>query len=343
MSSLQDPEILLQATALMGMASFCVWTGAKRSLPKEDENIETESISSEDALKFPFLASGALFSIYIVLRYVDPAWVATLMTVYFALLGAFGVQAAISPSVTKMLIPLVKTAGDKMKVCFIDGKENPVDLAEFTRGSIVSLVIGSIISGIYVATRHWISTNIIAMCIVIFGLQTIKIDNFKVACILLSGLFLYDIFWVFGTDVMVTVSKGVDGPIKIIFPSDIITGGIMSKRHGILGLGDIMIPGIVVAMMYRFDMSRTAGQAKPATPYFHATWAAYVAGLVITFIALHVSKHAQPALLYLSPIGIITPLCTAWVRGEMKELFAYNEAETKKDDVGDSAKKAKEE
>ena len=37
-------------------------------------------------------------------------------------------------------------------------------------------------------------------------------------CILLGGLFFYDIFWVFGTNVMVTVAKSFDAPIKLVFP-----------------------------------------------------------------------------------------------------------------------------
>ena len=36
--------------------------------------------------------------------------------------------------------------------------------------------------------------------------------------LLLSGLFFYDVFWVFGTPVMVTVAKSLDAPIKLVFP-----------------------------------------------------------------------------------------------------------------------------
>ena len=36
--------------------------------------------------------------------------------------------------------------------------------------------------------------------------------------LLLCGLFFYDIFWVFGTPVMVTVAKSLDAPIKLVFP-----------------------------------------------------------------------------------------------------------------------------
>lgn len=35
---------------------------------------------------------------------------------------------------------------------------------------------------------------------------------------MLWGLFFYDIFWVYGTDVMVTVAKSLEAPIKLQFP-----------------------------------------------------------------------------------------------------------------------------
>lgn len=46
------------------------------------------------------------------------------------------------------------------------------------------------------------------------AIELISLDSVGVGCLLLGGLFLYDIFWVFGTDVMVTVAKGLEVPIK---------------------------------------------------------------------------------------------------------------------------------
>jgi minor histocompatibility antigen H13 len=57
---------------------------------------------------------------------------------------------------------------------------------------------------------------------------------------LLWGLFFYDIFWVYGTDVMVTVAKSLDAPIKLLFPIDFTT---TPPKFSMLGLGDIVIPG----------------------------------------------------------------------------------------------------
>ena len=47
-------------------------------------------------------------------------------------------------------------------------------------------------------------------------------------------------FWVFGTDVMVSVAKGLNAPIKILFPKAL---GVTPVPVSMLGLGDIVIPG----------------------------------------------------------------------------------------------------
>ena len=41
-------------------------------------------------------------------------------------------------------------------------------------------------------------------------------NSFKVGAALLIGLFFYDIYFVFGTDVMMTVATKIDAPVKIL-------------------------------------------------------------------------------------------------------------------------------
>jgi minor histocompatibility antigen H13 len=76
------------------------------------------------------------------------------------------------------------------------------------------------------------------------------IGNFKNGFMLLVLLFFYDIFFVFGTDVMLTVAKGIDAPIKLLFPKDYSEE---KPKYSLLGLGDIVIPGIFVSLCLRFD------------------------------------------------------------------------------------------
>ena len=92
---------------------------------------------------------------------------------------------------------------------------------------------------------------------------------------------------------MVTVATSFDGPIKIVFPKDLLVNWLAADKHAMLGLGDIVLPGIGIALLRRFDHS--IGQGFPW--YFAVTLLAYVAGLVLTMVVMHCFKTAQPALL----------------------------------------------
>ena len=92
-----------------------------------------------------------------------------------------------------------------------------------------------------------------------FCIQTIErvsLGSYKIGAILLTGLFFYDIFWVFGTEVMVTVAKSFDGPIKLLFRRsfETVVDGVTKKAEfSLLGLGDIVVPGKVSSThMYIF-------------------------------------------------------------------------------------------
>lgn len=109
-----------------------------------------------------------------------------------------------------------------------------------------------------------------------------------------------------------------------------------------LGLGDIVIPGIFIAFMLRFDHRYIIllnlelmknreyiliyfyvfySLKRKTNTYFNATFLAYFLGLLTTVFVMHVYKAAQPALLYLVPACLITPIMVALVCGDLKTLF----------------------
>jgi minor histocompatibility antigen H13 len=121
-----------------------------------------------------------------------------------------------------------------------------------------------------------------------------------------------------------------------------------------LGLGDIVIPGLFVALMLRFDVRKLGlGEDLPSgmssrLPYFRAVMSAYVAGLVTTIVAMNMFSAAQPALLYLVPACLLTVLTLAFFKGELAELWAYSEEDEendgeKKDSKEDDTKEEKKE
>lgn len=175
----------------------------------------------------------------------------------------------------------------------------------------------------YMLTKHWIANNVIAIAFAIQGIALVSVGSYKIGCGLLSGLFFYDIFWVFGTDVMVTVAKSFDGPIKVVWPKDLMAA---TYSFSMLGLGDIVIPGLFLALLLRYDVKRSKNKKHFSAPYFNTTFVGYILGLAITMFVMHVFRAAQPALLYLVPACILTSAVTGLVLGDFSGLLNYSEA-----------------
>merc|ERR1712217_948607 len=160
--------------------------------------------------------------------------------------------------------------------------------------------------------------------------------------IMLVGLFFYDVFWVFGSkpvfgsNVMVSVAKGVEAPIKLMFPRSL--GGCGKLLHSMLGLGDIVVPGIFIAFLAKWDAVKIGEGKSNSFVYLNTTMVAYTFSLITTVAIMLFFNAAQPALLYIVPYVLIASLVVALARGEFKELWNYvitedeepSEAEEKK-------------
>lgn len=75
----------------------------------------------------------------------------------------------------------------------------------------------------------------------------------------------------------------------MIFPQDILEKGIYADKMALLGLGDIVIPGIFIALLLRYDFSLK----RNSKVYFFTSFIAYVLALFCTIFVMHVWKHAQ--------------------------------------------------
>ncbi|KAG9292309.1 hypothetical protein G9A89_009121 [Geosiphon pyriformis] len=292
----------------------------------EDEN-STESLSTEDAYLFPIFGSGVLFSLYLVFKLLNRDYVNYLVTAYFSLLGII--------AITTLGVYIVKNY-TKIKVTSykftLSKKSKEIYKANFSLIHFGSLIFSFILTGYYIATKNWIASNVFGLAFAFNGIQMLSLDSFKTGMILLSGLFFYDVFWVFGTEVMVTVAKSFDAPIKVVWPKQIFgLGPDEPLQFTMLGLGDIVVPGIYVALCLRFDhylyIKKNPNASRHSlfqTTYFNSCFTAYILGLLTTILVMHTFKAAQPALLYLSPACIFSVLITGLIKGQLKELFNYS-------------------
>jgi len=318
--------------SLLIMALIPIWIGSFRSVKSHKEMRENsdrtgekpETMSQKDAAMFPLIASCALFGLYIFFQVFSKEHVNMLLSVYFFVLGIFALAHTVSPLFNK-LIPECVVGSNSYHFEFTstskDGQtKEDIVVYDFTSPDLVALAASAAVGVWYFMHKHWLANNLFGMAFAINGVELLHLNKVVTGCILLGGLFFYDIFWVFGTNVMVTVAKSFEAPIKLVFPQDLLENGLAAKNMAMLGLGDIVIPGIFVALLLRYDYSLNRGNSRF---YFYTTFLAYIAGLVLTIVVMHFYKHAQPALLYLVPACLGAPILMALVRGDIKSMFSY--------------------
>eukprot|EP01068_Selenidium_serpulae_P008742 Selendium_serpulae@DN5062_c0_g1_i3.p1 len=232
-----------------------IFIGSHRSLmqkevdPDSGERVsQHETLTQRDAMLFPIIASASLLGLYLAYKFLPPFWVNVLLASYVSVVGIV----TLSQSIASMLDNLNPGTSAKIATVSLDpfhwfsqGSEWDLDLTVNYCGA---LVVATCLSVGWLVTKNWILHNVLAIAFSIEGIAFISVGSFRIATILLCLLFFYDVFWVFGTDVMVTVAKSFEGPIKIIMPRS-----IDPFAFSILGLGDIVIPGVLIAMTLRFD------------------------------------------------------------------------------------------
>ncbi|CUS09437.1 unnamed protein product [Tuber aestivum] len=134
--------------------------------------------------------------------------------------------------------------------------KNPTFKATFWVGDLAGLVAGILAVGTYaLGGKHWLLTNIMGTSFAYGAVQLLSPTTFTTASILLGALFFYDIFFVFYTPMMVTVATTLDVPIKLLFPRPSASPS-SAQALAMLGLGDVVIPGLVIAMALRYDLWR---------------------------------------------------------------------------------------
>ncbi|KAL2367901.1 minor histocompatibility antigen H13 [Blastomyces gilchristii SLH14081] len=279
--------------------------------------------------------------------------------------------------------------------------------SRFTILDVISIIIA--LAAVYFFTfvsKPWWLTNFLGFSVSYGAMQFMSPTTFGTASLVLGALFFYDIYFVFFTPLMVTVAKSLDIPIKLVFPRPATPGADPAlESMAMLGLGDIVVPGMVMGLALRFDLflyykakaarlersekipyvsatgrwgerfwttwftstSRyepivfpqrldgklTSHEAKnfPKT-YFHASIVGYVIGMLATLLAMQISHHAQPALLYLVPCVLGSLWIPALVKGDITEMWNFsdvveeeeeNEAEKGKDSGDKSEKKEEKE
>lgn len=223
---------------------------------------------------------------------------------------------------------------------------------------------------------YWFIQDVMGVCFCVLIMGLIQINTIMVASVLLSLVFVYDVFhvlvspYIFGSSVMVDVAMGSSSqslsyclkyplekackgrfaplPQLLAFPwMNDFRGGF-----SMLGLGDIILPGLLVSFAARYDAAtalvRKCAQASARSSgggdtdhditsgnyslgrlskalfqgYFGPLTIAYGVGLMLAYVVVWTTQTGQPALLYIVPATLGTIFFLGFRRRELSDLWS---------------------
>ncbi|KAL6768103.1 PSL2 [Auxenochlorella protothecoides x Auxenochlorella symbiontica] len=335
---LAGPLLWALAVGCVALGSALAAAAQRRALdapPPKDSDSEAEGpraradpgfvVSRVGAGGFVVVASTLLLLFY----YLDDDWLASLLTFVF--------MAACWSPLAEALAAAVELAlwrAPRLRASLND----PAPLPLFGPvGLLQAVSVVATVTTIDIWREHrdagwaWAVQDAMGAALLVSLLRTVRLPDLATACILLPLAFLYDVWWVFlqplvtgGPSVMVEVAGGGAGgprfPMVLLAP----TPGLGDNpAMAILGLGDVALPGLLVVLTWRWDVTQRFLGVRPSH-YGPCALAGYAVGLTATYAALRVGLFGdagQPALLYLVPSTLGTTCALAAARSELGRLW----------------------
>lgn len=330
---------LTASTALLAMASLTIIFGAVWSLYDQmshSQRDETESnphggraaaahgsglegleITESSAAYFVVFASVVLLVIFFTMQH----WVFIVIKGVFCFAAVQGLTALFFAAIESSF----KSMSQDINLP-VFGTVNAVSVPSVSL-AVITVLVWLINQG---ADWAWVLQDVMGMSFLVNVLRLVHLPNLKVGSMLLMGAMCYDIFWVyiqphlFGNEsVMVKVAKGGEKheslPMLFLFPR---LGGSVGD-FSMLGYGDVILPGLLIVHNHLFD-NRKVESGRPRMRYLVPSIGAYIAGLLLTFMALYFEvggQGGQPALCYLVPTVLGGTVAYAHSRGEFKEMW----------------------
>ncbi|XP_078442179.1 SIGNAL PEPTIDE PEPTIDASE-LIKE 1 [Wolffia australiana] len=346
---LLDPSALLLMVTAVGVT----YASARRALShgKEMERNRDFSEASitldrSQALMIPLASSCSLLLMFYLFSSLS-----LLVTSFTAVASASSLFFCLSPFFAHI----------KSKLGLTDPLVSRCCSKSLTRSQVilVLLCLGTVFA--WLVSGHWFLNNVLGISICIAFVSHIRLPNVKICFLLLICLFVYDIFWVFfseilfGENVMVSVAtqkasnpihrvvdnlslpglnlitQKLEMPVKLVFPRNLVDSLFKSSEsmdYLMLGLGDMAIPGMLLSLVLCFDHHKSREITSPkdgsfsnGRRYIVYAVSGYAIGLVAALAAGILTRSPQPALLYLVPSTLGPVMLISWRRKDLAELW----------------------
>ena len=175
--------------------------GSFRSLAMEDgkddesdndKEKRESNVTTLDSLQAMCLPLGASFSLLIMFFFFDS------MQLLFAVCTAVIATVALAFLLLPMCQYLVRPCNSSK------GKISLGMCGRFTLAELLSVAISICVVCVWILTGHWALMDFMGMGLCVAFIAFVRLPSLKVSTLLLTGLLLYDVFWVFFSQVIVT-------------------------------------------------------------------------------------------------------------------------------------------
>ncbi|MED6122960.1 Signal peptide peptidase-like 1 [Stylosanthes scabra] len=341
--------LITTAVAVTFASAFRALNYGKEMERNRDLSEASITLDRSQALMIPVMSSFSLLLMFYLFSSVSQ-----LLTAFTAIASASSLYFCLSPYVAYL----------KSQFGLSDPFVSRCCSKSFTRIQGLLLISCSIVVAAWLVSGHWILNNLLGISICIAFVSHVRLPNIKICAMLLLCLFVYDIFWVFfserffGANVMVSVAtqqasnpvhtvanslslpglqlitKKLELPVKIVFPRNLLGGvvpGETATDFMMLGLGDMAIPGMLLALVLCFDYRKSRDtvnlfelHSSKGHKYIWYALPGYAIGLVTALAAGVLTHSPQPALLYLVPSTLGPVVAISWIKKELFELWEGN-------------------
>lgn len=304
--------VIFLATALVVAGAYFSTADLRAGSPLAPRRDEVVEVSKEFAIIWCLAGSLLLVVLFFLMRYLIYVIIAV-----FCIGGATCIM-HITTTCLQYLLPVLRH-----RACAIPA------VGTVTRADCVATVPTAvlIVGWLYFRNTHhgWFFQDLIGAGFLCTIQRTLRMPNIKVATVLLSAMFFFDIFWVFVSpllfrqSVMVEVARGGGTGEAVPMLLRVPAVGDPLGRDRMLGFGDVALPGLLVSYLLRHDTQ--SKRKRLFAGYFAPAVLGYFVGLTLTIMALLIMSIGQPALLYLVPTTLGTTLVLGWRRGELRALW----------------------
>eukprot|EP00035_Acanthoeca_spectabilis_P030232 m.8494 g.8494 ORF g.8494 m.8494 type:complete len:383 (+) comp4066_c0_seq1:505-1653(+) len=348
-------SMILLDSGTLGIVSFAttiVYYASKNSLGavqpfgggSRDEQESPVTLTARKAAIFPIVGSMMLLLLYMFFDKIQFVYL-----VFNAFIAGLCLEMALRTPIASMIGPPIPK-----------GIYLPC-VGVIHTATIIASALSFVVTFMWILSDNWLLLDLLGGGLCTFMLAAVRLPSLKVAFLLFLGLLFYDVFWVFfsarmfETNVMVNVATkhGVNPvkaiastlslpmarglpqlsiPAKIMFPSSERPGS-----YSMLGLGDIVLPGILIAHNLRYDYRLPSRSSPVSSPimdspdtsscrlrgrsYFMHSLCGYVIGLFLAIIFSERYNVAQPALIYLLPMTFGPTVVLALSRGDFSDMW----------------------